>query len=54
LADHHDSAVAYTGSDGLQALTDDRMRMWSTFTNIIVGSVIFLVLLLVGMAVFLL
>lgn len=53
LADHN-HAAAYAGSEGLEALTGDRLRMWSSFTNMIVGGVIFLVVLLVGMAVFLL
>ena len=45
----HDAA-----SDGLTALTEDRLRMWGSFTNATKGVVIFVVLLLIGMAVFLL
>jgi hypothetical protein len=42
------------GSDGLEALTDERMKMWSGFTNATLAVVIFVVVVLVGMAVFLL
>ena len=42
------------GSDSLEALTEDRMRMWHGFTNATVWAVGFVVLVLVGMAIFLL
>jgi hypothetical protein len=52
MADH--SAAPYSGPESIEALTEDRMRMWSGFTSAVTASTIFLVLLLVGMAVFLL
>ena len=52
MADHTTTHDA--GSDGLEALTEDRMRMWNRFTNATVWVVIFVVVLLIGMAVFLL
>jgi hypothetical protein len=44
----------YTGPDSIEALTADREKMWHGFTNATTGLVIFMVILLVGMAVFLL
>jgi hypothetical protein len=44
----------YTGPDSIEALTADREKMWSGFTNATVGLIVFMVILLVGMAVFLL
>jgi hypothetical protein len=44
----------YTGPDTIEALTADRQRMWHGFTNATVGVVVFMVVLLVGMAIFLL
>ena len=52
MADH--SAAHYTGPDNIDALTEDRMRMWSGFTNAIVAAIVFIVLLLISMAFFLL
>jgi len=37
-----------------EALLADRQRMWSTFTGATLAGIIFIVLLLIGMAVFLL
>jgi hypothetical protein len=51
MSDH--SNARYTGPENLEALTDDRMRMWSGFTNAIVAVIIFMIVLLVGMAYFL-
>ena len=51
MADH--SAAHDTGPD-IDALIEDRMRMWSGFTNAIVAAIVFIVLLLISMAFFLL
>jgi hypothetical protein len=44
----------YTGPETIEALTTDREKMWYGFTSATTGVIIFLVVLLVGMAVFLL
>lgn len=44
----------YTGPESIEALTADREKMWHGFTNATTGLVIFMVILLVGMAIFLL
>ncbi len=44
----------YTGPETIEALTADREKMWSGFTSATTGVVIFVVLLLIGMAIFLL
>ncbi len=52
MADH--SAAQFTGPQSIDALTEDRIRMWSGFTNAIVAAVVFIIVLLIGMAFFLL
>ncbi len=52
MADH--SSTSFSGPDSLEALTADRMRMWSGFTSATTGAVIFLIVLLVLMGFFLL
>ena len=52
MASH--APARYTGPETIEALTADRERMWGTFTSMTTGTVIFLVVLLIGMAVFLL
>ena len=44
----------FTGPDTIEALTADREKMWAGFTSATTGTIIFMVVLLVGMAVFLL
>jgi hypothetical protein len=44
----------YTEPETMEGLIADRQRMWHGFTNATVGVVVFLVVLLIGMAVFLL
>lgn len=44
----------YTGPDSLDALIEDRQKMWSAFTSATTGLIIFMIVLLVGMALFLL
>jgi hypothetical protein len=48
----HDTAVQRAETP--DAFLADRQRFWNGFTNFTLGSVIFMVLLLIGMAVFLL
>ena len=52
MASH--TPARYTGPTTIEALTADRQKMWSGFTSATTGVVIFLVLLLIGMAYFLL
>jgi hypothetical protein len=44
----------YTGPETIEALIADREKMWSGFTSATTGVVIFVALVLIGMAVFLL
>ena len=44
----------YSGPDSIEALTADREKMWSGFTTATTSVVIFMVILLLGMAFFLL
>jgi hypothetical protein len=53
MADHSSNPV-FTGPDSAEALLADRQRFWNGFTTSIVVSVIASVVILVGMAVFLL
>lgn len=52
MADH--GTARYTGPETIEALTADRERMWSGFTGATTGAIIFMAVLLIGMAVFLL
>jgi hypothetical protein len=49
----HGSA-RFTEPETMEGLIADRRRMWHGFTNATIGVVVFLALLLIGMAVFLL
>jgi len=42
------------GSQLIQDLTDDRQSMWHSFTKATLSAIIFMAVLLIGMAVFLL
>jgi hypothetical protein len=44
----------FTGPETIEALTADRQKMWAGFTSATTGTVIFMIVLLVGMAFFLL
>lgn len=44
----------FSGAESIEALTADRMKMWHSFTNATTGVVIFMVILLLLMAFFLL
>jgi hypothetical protein len=52
MASH--GTTRYTGPETIEALTADREKMWAGFTTATTGTVIFMVILLVGMAFFLL
>lgn len=52
MADH--GTAHFTGPETIEELTDDRMRMWSGFTTAIVIGTSAVVILLIGMAFFLL
>ena len=52
MASH--GTTRYTGPETIEALTADREKMWHGFTSATTGAIIFMVVLLVGMAVFLL
>jgi hypothetical protein len=51
MSDH--SSAHFSGPESLEALTADRQKMWDGFTSATTGLVIFMVVLLVLMAVFL-
>jgi hypothetical protein len=48
------SSSGSSGSDPVEALTQDRAKMWTTFTTAIAGVVAFIIVLLVALAYFLL
>jgi hypothetical protein len=54
MSDHSHAAPTTTGDETPQAFLADRQSFWNGFTRFTLYSVIFLVVLLVGMAVFLL
>ncbi len=51
MAEHRNS---FTGPDTPEALLADRQRTWGAFTGATMGAVIFTIVVLIGMAVFLL
>jgi hypothetical protein len=52
MADH--GIARYDGPESIEALTEDRQRMWSGFTSAIVFVIVLVVVLLIGMGIFLL
>ncbi len=52
MASH--GTARYTGPETIEALTADREKLWASFTSVTTGSVIFMIVLLAGMAFFLL
>jgi len=52
MASH--GTARYTGPETIEALTADREKLWHSFTSVTTGSVIFMIVLLTGMALFLL
>jgi hypothetical protein len=49
-----ESTAPSTEPEGVKALTEERTKMWSGFTTAIAGAVVFVVVVLIGLAVFLL
>jgi hypothetical protein len=54
MSGHHGTNPQFTGPTTPEAFLADRQRMWSGFTGATLAGIIFVVLLLIGMAVFLL
>jgi len=52
MAEHH--STVFHGPETPEAFLADRQRFWEAWTHFTLGSVIFLVVLLIAMAVFLL
>ena len=52
MASH--ATARYAGPETMEALTADREKMWHGFTSAATGAVVFMIVLLVGMAFFLL
>jgi hypothetical protein len=52
MASH--GTARFTGPDTIEALTADREKVWENFTSAATGAVIFVIILLVAMAFFLL
>lgn len=52
MADHE--TARYAGPENMEDLIADRQKMWAGFTSATTGAVIFMIVLLIGMAVFLL
>ncbi len=52
MSDH--SSPRFSGTESLEALTADREKMWAGFTSAATGLVIFIAVLLILMAYFLL
>ena len=52
MAEH--TSTKFQGPETQEAFLADRLRFWSGFTSASVGTVIFLIVLLIGMGVFLL
>jgi hypothetical protein len=54
MSGHHSTTPQFTGPTTPEAYFADRQRMWSSFTGAAIAGAIFVALLLIGMAVFLL
>jgi hypothetical protein len=52
MSDH--SSARFSGAETIEALTADREKMWHGFTSATMGLVVFMVVLLILMALFLL
>jgi hypothetical protein len=52
MASH--GTAQYTGPETIEALTADREKMWHGFTSATTGVIVVMIVLLIGMAVFLL
>jgi hypothetical protein len=53
MSDHSTTAYPATSVETPEAFLADRQRFWSSFTHFTLGSVIFIVIVLVLMAIFL-
>nr|WP_294526599.1 hypothetical protein [uncultured Rhodopila sp.] len=49
-----ESNARSTEPEAIEALTEDRAKTWTSFTTAIAGVVVFVVVVLIGLAVFLL
>ncbi|MGA3402632.1 MAG: hypothetical protein ABSC95_25780 [Acetobacteraceae bacterium] len=54
MSGHHGTNTQFTGPTTPEAFLADRQRMWSGFTGAAMAGTIFVALLLIAMAVFLL
>jgi hypothetical protein len=54
MSGHHTTSSPFTGPTTPEAFLADRQRMWSSFTGATLAGIIFVIVLLVAMAVFLL
>jgi hypothetical protein len=54
MSDHSHVAAPPTDAETPEAFLMDRQRFWGSFTHFVLWSVILIILLLIGMAVFLL
>jgi hypothetical protein len=54
MSGHQSTSPQVAGPTTPEAFFEDRQRMWSGFTGATIAGVIFVALLLIGMAVFLL
>ena len=54
MSGHHSTSTQFAGPTTPEALLADRQRMWSGVTHAALAGTIFVALLLIGMAVFLL
>jgi hypothetical protein len=54
MSDHSAAPSHAEGDEATEAFLADRQSFWNGFTHFTLGTVIFMVVLLVGMAVFLL
>jgi hypothetical protein len=50
----HGTSMHYTGPSTTEALFEDRQKFWGSFMHATLGGIIFMVILLVAMATFLL
>ncbi len=54
MSGHHSASTQFTGPTTPEDFLADRQRMWSGFTGATLAGIIFMVVLLIAMAVFLL
>lgn len=49
-----ESSARSTEPEAIEALTEDRTKMWSGFTTAVAGTVVLVIVVLIGLAFFLL